>query len=692
MTTVAATARRAVGALEGFLFEPAPSEPRDEPPERPTRPQGETRRGSGPAVILTTAIGGSGGGTSLGAAVAVAAGGGTGSASALLVDLDPGHRTRGATVLASESARELEDRLRALGGRFEAAAARGHLCYLPLAGGEDPLATVAELVAHEPPAAAVIVHLPQELWPRAIGDARLRARSGLLRADLPTDRALAALAVRELHDRGLRAKVVSDPLGRVASRRALAGVEPGGATSRRAARLARALVSSQSGQGLPLVLGAAAALIFTALVLTAIGGAIAGKARAQRAADVAALSGARSMRDDFDRLFAPALLPDGSPNPAHMTKAEYLARAEAAVREAARMNDVAASRLRIRFPDEESFAPLLVRARVSAEVDREALPGSEGSRATRREEIPVVASAEAEASPPASWSGMPTMASGGGYSGPLAYRQGEGMRPDVAAAFDRMAAAARRDGLSLVITSGFRSDAEQAELFEQNPDPTWVAPPGKSLHRCATELDLAPPSAYGWLARNAPRFGFVKRYSWEPWHFGYTRGPPPCSEAANSIAGGGDGEGAATGGMPSFVPSRFREPILRSAARWNVSAALIAAQLLAESNFDPYAVSPAGAQGIAQFMPGTAAAYGLKDPFDPGQAIDAQAHLMSDLLRQFHSIPLALAAYNAGPGAVAACECVPPYPETQAYVARILGLLDGAGALVAPELEVRLVE
>ena len=182
------------------------------------------------------------------------------------------------------------------------------------------------------------------------------------------------------------------------------------------------------------------------------------------------------------------------------------------------------------------------------------------------------------------------------------------------------------------------------------------------------------------------------RYSWEPWHFGYTRGPPPCSEAGNSIGAGGDGEADSSGGVPSFVPSRYREPIMRSAARWNVSAALLAAQILAESNFDPNAVSPAGAQGIAQFMPGTAASYGLKDPFDPEQAIDAQAHMMSDLLRQFRSIPLALAAYNAGPGAVAACDCIPPYPETKAYVARILGLLDGAGALVAPELEVRLVE
>jgi hypothetical protein len=446
----------------------------------------------------------------------------------------------------------------------------------------------------------------------------------------------------------------------------------------------------QAGQVVVLVLGAAAALIFTALVVAAIGAAVTGKARAQRAADLAALSGARAMRDDFERLFAPARLADGSANPAHLSTREYLHRARAAAREVARRNGVDPSRLHVRFPDAGSSAPVRVRARVVGEVDPDAMLGGE-SRVSRRP-IRVVAKAEAEATPPASWSGMPATASGGGYSGPLAYRQGKPMRPDVAEAFDRMAAAARRDGVSLVITSAFRSDAEQAKLFAQNPDPRWVAPPGKSLHRCATELDLGPPSAYGWLARNAPRFGFVKRYSWEPWHFGFARGPEPCSAAANSIGRGGDGERAASGGVPSFVPSRYRAPILRSASRWNVSAALLAAQLLAESNFTPNAVSPAGAQGIAQFMPGTARSYGLKDPFDPEQAIDAQAHMMSDLLAQFRSIPLALAAYNAGPGAVAACDCVPPYPETQAYVARILGLLDGAGELEAPVLEVRLVE
>jgi soluble lytic murein transglycosylase-like protein len=144
------------------------------------------------------------------------------------------------------------------------------------------------------------------------------------------------------------------------------------------------------------------------------------------------------------------------------------------------------------------------------------------------------------------------------------------------------------------------------------------------------------------------------------------------------------------------VPAQFAPALNRAAQRWNVSATLLAAQLYAESNFNPFARSPAGAQGIAQFMPGTAAAYGLENPFDAEQAIDAQAHLMRDLLRDFSSVPLALAAYNAGPAPVRACGCVPPYPETRAYVAKILGLMSGAGEPLAlgpgAGLIVRLVE
>lgn len=443
-------------------------------------------------------------------------------------------------------------------------------------------------------------------------------------------------------------------------------------------------VRREEGQALPLALGGAFMLLAGALALVAIAGAVTGKGRVQRAADLAAISAARSMRDDLPRLLASPTLPNGLPNPRHLPKARYLWRASGAAREAAEANGVALARLRIAFPDRASFAPLRARAAVLAEV-------RVGAGRTE-----VEASAVAEAAAPAAVTGaaaMPPVASGGGYSGPLVYRGGEGMRPDVGAAFDRLAAAAAADGVALVVSSGFRSDAEQAALFAANPDPTWVAPPGRSLHRCATELDLGPEAAYGWLAANAARFGFVQRYSWEAWHYGFDRPPAPCSAAGNAVGAGGGGDGAlaGAGGLPSFVPAPYRAPLLRAATRWNVTAALLAAQLMAESNFDPNAGSPAGAQGIAQFMPGTAAAYGLRDPFDPVEAIEAQAHLISDLLRRFGDPSLALAAYNAGPAPVEACNCVPDYPETQAYVSRILALLGGAGALLVPAFEVRLV-
>jgi Transglycosylase SLT domain/D-alanyl-D-alanine carboxypeptidase len=435
-------------------------------------------------------------------------------------------------------------------------------------------------------------------------------------------------------------------------------------------------LAEERGQALLLALGGTFVLLAGTLALVAIAGAVTGKGRVQRAADLVAISAVRSMRDDLPRLLAPPALPNGLPNPAHMPKPLYLARARAAALVAARANGVAAARVRVAFPDALSFAPLRARAAVTGSLT----VGGE-----------VEAWATAEAAAPAFGSGAATtIASGGGYGGPLVVRDGEGMRPDVAAAFDRMAAAASAAGVALIVVSGFRSDAEQAALFAAHPDPTWVAPPGQSLHRCATELDLGPDAAYGWLAANAGRFGFVQRYSWEAWHYGFSAGPPPCSPAGEAVgSSGGGGSRAAT--LPSFVPARFRDPLLRAAARWNVPAALLAAQLLAESNFDPLAVSPAGAQGIAQFMPSTAAAYGLSDPFDPVAAIAAQAHLMADLIRQLGSPDLALAGYNAGPGAVEACDCIPPYPETQAYVTRILALLGGAGALAMPAFEARLV-
>lgn len=438
------------------------------------------------------------------------------------------------------------------------------------------------------------------------------------------------------------------------------------------------LRDEERGQALILALGGALAVIAGALALVAIAGAITGKGRVQRAADLSAISAARSLRDDLPRLLEPARLANGRPNPDRLEKAVYLARAKQAAIAAATANGVDPARVRVAFPDADSFAPVQVRATVLARVEGVG------------EVPPVEASAVAEAAAPLGAAGGTGMASGGGYGGPLVYRDGEGMRPDVAAGYDQMVAAAAADGVGLLVVSGFRSDAEQAELFAAHPDPTWVAPPGKSLHRCATELDIGPEAAFGWLAANAARFGFLQRYSWEPWHFGWNQPPEPCSAAADSVLGGGGTSAAATA-LPAFVPAEYRQPLLRSGARWGISPALLAAQLMAESGFDPNAGSPAGAMGIAQFMPGTAASYGLTDPFDPVAAIDAQAHLMSDLLRQFGSPELALAAYNAGPGAVEPCNCIPPYPETQAYVTRIVALLGGTGGLLVPSFEVRLV-
>lgn len=440
---------------------------------------------------------------------------------------------------------------------------------------------------------------------------------------------------------------------------------------------------AEAGQATPLVLGGVFAVVLGAVAMVAISGAVTGKADAQRTADLSALSAVRSMKDDLPRLLAPPRLPNGLPNPAHMPKPVYLNRARLRAIRTAVINRASPLAVTVRFPDAASYAP--VRARVSIATSVKAGTGGGAHRAPPNW-------AEAMISMPVSMGSVPSFGSGGGYSGPLAERQGKGMRPDVAAAFDAMAAAASAAGVALTITSAFRSDAEQAALFAANPDPTWVAPPGQSLHRCATELDLGPSGAYPWLAANAGRFGFFKRYSWEAWHFGFVAGPAPCSTEGNLVGtGGGDRSAALSTAFPPVTPGWVKPLVLRAAMKWNVSAALLAAQLFAESGFDPDAGNGI-AFGIAAFTPAAAAEYGLKDPFDPAAAIMAQAHLMSDLLGRFGSPALALAAYNAGPGAVGSCGCIPDYPETLAYVSKILAMLGGMGAISPVGMRLELVK
>jgi hypothetical protein len=127
-------------------------------------------------------------------------------------------------------------------------------------------------------------------------------------------------------------------------------------------------LGDERGQALLLALGGTFVLLAGALALVAISGAVTGKGRVQRAADLAAISAARSMRDDLPRLLSPPTLPNGVPNPAHIDKLAYLARARAAAADAGRANDLDPARLRVEFPDAASFAPLRAKAIVTARL------------------------------------------------------------------------------------------------------------------------------------------------------------------------------------------------------------------------------------------------------------------------------------------------------------------------------------
>ena len=583
------------------------------------------------------------------------------------------------TVIGSKRMAELGSHIASLFPGF-GCAVRGRVLVVAI-GPEDWLATCEGLIASLPTGTEVWIALAGPDFGVALNDLDRIAHGVRLTGGSrdQSDADVVALAAIEIEAAGLRFMQREEPgptRSRSGFRRWLAtGLGRWFGAFRRTV--------SDAGQATLLTIGACFGVVAMAMILLSVAGAVTGKGRAQRAADLSALSAARSMRDDLPRLLAPPTLPNGMPNPAHMPKPVYLSRATATAKRVASANGASALTVSVRFPDAVSFAPLRVKIGVPVRLRGEAGPGSEPVRAEAR--VGIV---------PTGLGGFGT-ASGGGYSGPLALRQGHGMRPDVGGAVGQMSAGAPAAGVSLVINSGFRSDAEQARLFAANPDPRWVAPPGRSLHRCATELDIGPPSAYGWLASNAGRFGFTKRYSWEPWHFGFTAGPAPCSaggERVGSARPRPESSRSRPGSLPVWVPARYRPAILAASLASGVPALLLAAQLRAESNFDPGVVSSAGAQGIAQFMPATAAAYGLRDPFDPFASIAAQARMMSELLARFRSPALALAAYNAGPGAVGSCNCIPPYPETRAYVTRILGLVEGLGSIGFPGTEVELIE
>jgi soluble lytic murein transglycosylase-like protein len=112
--------------------------------------------------------------------------------------------------------------------------------------------------------------------------------------------------------------------------------------------------------------------------------------------------------------------------------------------------------------------------------------------------------------------------------------------------------------------------------------------------------------------------------------------------------------------------------IERVALRNDLPAALVKAVVRAESNFHPHAVSPKGAQGLMQLMPATAADLGVEDPFDVEENVAGGARYLRAMIDRYGDWRHALAAYNAGPEAVDRYEGIPPYPETQQYVDRVL--------------------
>ncbi len=135
--------------------------------------------------------------------------------------------------------------------------------------------------------------------------------------------------------------------------------------------------------------------------------------------------------------------------------------------------------------------------------------------------------------------------------------------------------------------------------------------------------------------------------------------------------------GRSSGGRHRADYAGYDDLIVKAADRHNVDSALIKAVMKAESGFNHTAISPKGARGLMQLMPGTANQYNVDDSFDPQSNIEGGARHLRYLLTQYNgNLPLAIAAYNAGEGAVQKYNNqIPPYQETQTYVKRVLHYL-----------------
>jgi len=144
---------------------------------------------------------------------------------------------------------------------------------------------------------------------------------------------------------------------------------------------------------------------------------------------------------------------------------------------------------------------------------------------------------------------------------------------------------------------------------------------------------------------------------------------PASNQSSYPTAAATAGDGAsAPAGASGYIPL-----INQAAAQNGVEPSVLYGLIQQESDFDPSASSSAGAEGLTQLMPGTASSLGVTEPLNPAQSIEGGARYLGELLRQFGgNVTDALAAYNAGPGAVQRYGGVPPYSETQQYVTKVL--------------------